>query len=189
MLLSAYAHFLVKSAGKAPLARFLTPKLQMQIPWPTIEYYCYSRLVEWYQNAFGKDRVLVLPMELVTRDEQAMLNRTCAFCDVAPLTHNGTTARRNARNYRQYAALRLFPPINSFGPRTPANGFGSIDFRLLHMLLLGTTSRLVPRPLENWIVERDRAKIETHLTDAVSVDNRALQKLIPDDLASFGYLT
>jgi hypothetical protein len=190
MALSTYAHYLVASKGRMALRWFLAPELQAQIPLHTPEYYRFSRLVGWYRSAFGSDRVMVLPMEALIRDPEAAERRISDFAGVrySPVATPPEKVRTNRRDYRRYAALRMFPGINRWARPNPANGYTGRNIPGLRDGLLALCSAGIPQALVDTILARDRARIEASLAPIAGPHNLLLQKYVEDDLATYGYL-
>ena len=188
MCLSAYAHYLVRSCGRARLAQFLDPKFQNQLPTHHPRYYAFGRLVEWYVRAFGRDNVLVLPMETIVADEPAAMARIERFAGADPAPHDAKQVRQNRRDYREYAALRLWTGLNALGWKHPSNGYGGLGWNDLRKALLWLTKSLLPRGVVANRMDRDRAAIEAALAPFIPDDNARLQDYVEDDLAALGYM-
>ncbi|PWE33837.1 hypothetical protein DDZ14_04035 [Maritimibacter sp. 55A14] len=188
MLLSAFADFVVKSNGRASLARYLASTHHMQVPWHQPDYYCFSGLVGWYRGAFGARNVLALPMEALARDQDAALAEICRFLEVPALAKATGRGRENVRNYRSYAALRCLPWINAVGRPRPTGGNTGWNIPGLHEALRVGATALTPRWVEAQVLRRDRARIEAHLASRIAADNRRLQSMTGHDLAALGYL-
>lgn len=188
MLLSAFAHFLERGGARCSLDRYLNSNLQMQIPWHSPTFYCFSKLVSHYQSEFGKDNVLAIPLEVLLGETQSGLQQVTDFLGVSGEVPKLDNRRRNARNYRRYAALRLNPAINLFASRRPSNGNSSCSIPALHRLLRLSTELMLPTFVKNAVIERDLKTIEEHLRPWVEPDNADLQQLVPYDLAALGYM-
>lgn len=188
MCLSAYAHYLTRVAGTASLDHFLAPELCLQAPTHHPQFYAFSHLVRWYVEAFGRDHVLVLPMEAVTADLPATARRIEGFAGVphAPLTAD--QGRSNRRDYGEYAALRRFRGLNRLGRPNPNNGYSGRGIMGLRVVLARLAQTLQSRAAAGRILARDRATIEAALAPIITEDNARLQAYMDDDLAALGYL-
>ena len=109
MLLSTFAHFVIRGQGRCSLGSFLNSQQNTQIPWHNPEYYCFSQLVGWYQGAFGRENVLALPMEVIRDNPKKTASDLAAFLGVTSVSDQALGHAANARDYGEYAALRLVP--------------------------------------------------------------------------------
>ena len=188
MLLSVFADFLERGAGRCSLNRFLSSPLQNQIPWHNPTYFCFSRLVKHYQEQFGAENVLALPLEAFEHDMGKALGRITDFLGVSPCESSVESGYQNRRNYKRYASIRMNPLINMFGGKYPTNGNANLTLRPLRSLLLKVTELAVPAVLCDKVINRDMRKIEEHLKPWVAKDNLELQTLVADNLKAYGYM-
>lgn len=188
MCLSAYAHYLTRVSGTASLDFFLNPELLMQLPFHHPDYYAFSHLVRWYVEAFGRDRVLVLPMEAVTRDLASCARRIEQFAGVAHAPIPDATSRANRRDYAEYAVLRRVRALNRLGRPNPSNGYSGRGIMGLRVALLELAKRVQSQASIDRRLTRDRARIEAALAPTITEDNVRLQSYMDDDLAALGYM-
>jgi hypothetical protein len=76
----------ITDGGDLSLARFLeTPEPQLgRMPGFRLEVYEFDRLITYYQQLFGADRVLVLPFEAMFRDLPVFLQAVTDFMQMPP---------------------------------------------------------------------------------------------------------
>ena len=80
MLYTQYLQYLT-DGGDLSLGNLLKdpqPRIRRQ-PICTLDYFCYHKLVEYYQNRFGRKNVLVLPYELLRKDPHDFAERVVRF--------------------------------------------------------------------------------------------------------------
>lgn len=83
------------------------------------EYLEFDRLIGHYNTLFGRDRVKVLPLEMLSHDGGSFLHELSAFCEV---DINGLSLRRLNRSASDGAnnAMRILNfGLRIFGERTP----------------------------------------------------------------------
>lgn len=104
----------------------------------------YDRLVGLYQDLFGPEQVLVLPQELIARDQAAAVALLTRFSGNAPLAAAGwTPVRERGVSYPQYAVPLL----------RRANYFRREAMNLNPMIDLGPLGRLLYRGA-GWLARR-----------------------------------
>lgn len=76
------------------------------------ENFFYHRLVGLYQELFGADNVLVLPMEAIARDQTAAIRRIAAFSGNAALAETGWERQRERGESYPQIAVPVLRRIN-----------------------------------------------------------------------------
>lgn len=71
---------------------------------------CYSKLIGVYVNHFGKDRVLVIPFEMLARDEPQFSRKLMSFCGL-PLKYPEQEHRKNT-SIKGFGALERVRRLN-----------------------------------------------------------------------------
>ena len=188
MLLSSYAHFMVKAGGICSLDRYLTSPQHMQIPWHSPHYYHYDQLASYYIKLFGKKNVFVLPFEVLKQEgEEAFLKEITSFLGVSAAERQADTPFKNARDYKDYTVLANHPWINLFAPASPANGNFGQDISGMRTGLISFFKLFTTKPCVKSRETEDRKIISKHFGTSLKVANRNLQKLTKFDLKKFGY--
>ncbi len=93
---SLYKQYLL-TGGLLPMTEFLTANthhLQFDI-----SSLCYDRLVEYYIGLFGRERVEVLPYELMSDNAQAFSDAVCDFCEAPKIVLTETDRDYVRRGY------------------------------------------------------------------------------------------
>ncbi len=132
MLLAQYLQYL-RRGGTWPLEKFLNPPIKdvAKASYFRWERFRYDRLVEYYQSLFGKERVLVLPMEMLKIDPSGLVRRIREF--------SGLPADDEA--------------LQGFPFRTPANASLSsytMNWRRRTNWLVSHATSFNPKPLISW---------------------------------------
>lgn len=188
MLLSSYAHFMVKAGGICSLERYLTSPQHMQIPWHSPHYYHYDQLASYYIKLFGKKNVLVLPFEVLKIEgEEAFLKEITSFLGASASEKQAERPFKNARDYKDYTVLANHPWINLFAPPSPANGNFSRDISTIRKTLLTFFKLFTPKGCVEIRGKDDRKIIRKHFGNSLKVANKNLQKLTKFDLKKYGY--
>ena len=150
------------------------------------DYLCYDRIIGAYQQVFGAERVLVLPVELMQREPLEFLRKINAFAGVDeqrfPI-HADTGRRENAgrslaslelkRLYNRYLAKNAFDLTGVFRPQE-IQGAGNLEF---------SPPGFVAERQER----RFRLRVETALENFYSASNAETCVLTGLDLRAYGY--
>ena len=93
-ILSNYFQYL-KEGGTKNLTNFLNVKYDGRVPQFSENYFKYHYLIEFYQNLFGKENVLVLPYELFNK------NKSLFFDELGKLFNNtiNVSSENFSKNY------------------------------------------------------------------------------------------
>ena len=152
------------------------------------EFLCFDRIIHAYQNTFGKDKVLVLPMELFQQQATTFLESINDFCGIDqgrfPISAD-TDKRENPT--RSLASLECKRFYNRFIARSSfnVNGFHSPD------KIQGTANfnPLLPSRIKQWQEIRFKHRIDSLLGDYYARSNDNSQQLTGIDLRHLGYQT
>jgi len=132
----------------------------------------FDRTAELYARIFGADRVLVLPLELLVRDEMACLGRLCDFLGVVHAPYAPEEKNRNEGPAVRFQELP-FQRRRSGGSRAAR--------------LCAAAARLLRRdddaPVEGVLRPSERAL----LASAYAAGNTRLARRLGLDLGSLGY--
>ena len=97
-------------ASKGVISSSFDSYLNSNGPAGLFQHLEYDRLVAHYQNLFGQDNVLVLPMEMLKQDPTRMAERICRFMDV-PLFVPEDSDPVNASS-KSVFVLNMWRPLN-----------------------------------------------------------------------------
>lgn len=179
----------IRLGGVESVHRYLTrPKPYFaRKPSFSLEMYEFDRLIDLYQKLFGKDRVLVLPLELLARQPQQFVDRITAFCGHPPIPL-GPTKRLNVR--RPHVMQLVQRPLNmlfyhnelSPGALVNVQNFKKRYARFSHLF-----KRLSPGFLERKLAERQKRAVHEFVGDHYAESNRRTVELTGLPLEEFGY--
>lgn len=184
MLRAVYIQYL-KAFGRRSPARFYDPPRYPEFSAFDADVYQYDRLADCYAALFGRDRVLVLPQELLQRDETAFVNAIAKFTGrnvgSAPQGKAGADGRNISPSPAGVPFLRLG---NHFVPSAfNESGLGRI------FALAGSVFRSLgyrKTPFFGGKAEEFRALIARH-EGRYAASNARLQAYCPVDLSALGY--
>lgn len=182
--LSFYREYLL-GCGVFPLEVFIgrgdEPLGYTPILYP--EYLEYDRAVSYYQKLYGKDNVLVLPMERLSRDPAAYVRSILDFCQCAGKIEEFSEAKHVGQTAAALAVRRVFNPLIPLNPLTPQRSLG---WRAVDKL-----SRIIDRiAFKSWnkrIENRWKDIIKRRYEGRFVESNRRLAELTGIDFAALGY--
>jgi hypothetical protein len=185
MVLSLYSEYM-KQGETTTIEEFIgvDGRRPGAAPLCDIEQLEYHHLIAYYQNLFGKDRVLVLPFERLSKSPTEFLQTILNFADspglpdVPALVRNralgaGTLALRRSLN-------RWCKEPDFTRPRQP------ISWRLLTRFS-NVADRLMPASVNESVARRLRGAVEQHVGNRFALSNRQTSELVGCDLAELGY--
>src|SRR6185503_2991913 len=85
MIVSCYRQY-VRIGGTGSLGRYVSPPPGWgdRVPQFNLQQFAYDRLIGHYQELLGRDRLCVLPFELLARDPDAFAAQVAGFAGVEP---------------------------------------------------------------------------------------------------------
>jgi hypothetical protein len=179
---SVYQQF-VRDGGAASLRRYLEPRRPAEVPQFRWEHFEYDRLVGRYQELFGRERVLVLPFELLTADSAEFVRRILEFAGLQPATR--------PEYPREYPSLQastvvLKRWVNRFFVRNSLNPSGLVHVPD-HELRFERVDRWLPRWLSAGVERRWRAYLDHATVGRFEESNARTAAITNLDLAALGY--
>lgn len=188
MIRSIYYRYVFEGGVERPEGYLQPPRAgRMRIPLFDFDFYAYHRLVAYYQQLFGRERVLVLPYELLRHDARAFVARIAAFAGAAP-PGEPPAERRNPS--LSSLAMAIKRPLNRWLVRDALNPAAPLSFeRSNHLLLrgLGRLDRALPAGLQRVGTSRLRAVVARETAGRYAESNRRTAALTGLDLAAWGY--
>ena len=183
MLRSVYKQY-VRMGGAASLRQYFHPTARgPRVPRFRFEHFEYHHLVSCYQELFGIDRVLVLPMERLAKDPRGFIAAICAFAEV-PETDCPSLATEYSSHLASTVALQR--RLNRiFGHSSVNPGAPFHTWRLDRWY--GRLDRLTPRWISNRFEEGLRRFVEAETVDRYERSNALVAEATGVDLGSFGY--
>lgn len=181
--LSAYRESL--RAGRWRLSDFIgTPQEPMAMrPILRPEFMAYHHAVGAYQDAFGSDAVLVLPLEMLRDDAQGYLDRIYDFMDVPSLAQADTKARNIGRGG---TALVVQRGLNAFVRPIVIERQTTLMEKVVDRSARGI-NLLAPKALDRKIEAGWKAAISKRYKGLYADSNRALADQTGLDLKGYGY--
>ena len=149
-------------------------------------YLRFDRIISAYQQAFGRERVLVLPLELLQRDALRFLGQINRFAGVDESEYPiHADASRRDNPGRGLASLECKRLYNRYLARTAFDIGGPL--RPAQIQAVGNLDLKLPAFLDRRQERRFRARVNAHLGNYYRQSNARTQALTGLDLGSLGY--
>ncbi len=150
-----------------------------------LDYLEYDLLIEYYQNLFGRENLLVLPFELLKKDQQAFAKRIISFAGSNGELINLQTSAKNVGVHGATFAVRrnlnLFcARMNHGGSRFP------LTWRIANKLS-SVIDRVLPQNIHKRVGEQLDCLIADGVADCFRESNQRTSHLIGFNLADLGY--
>ncbi|MEM6650009.1 MAG: hypothetical protein AAF603_07145, partial [Pseudomonadota bacterium] len=150
-----------------------------------LSFFKYDQLLKMYNDVFGKDKVLALPLELLSTDKSAFAKRFFEFLGL-PLQDLPAQARSNpgwtARTYDFYRMTNGLFRKNPLGPAS------STSYRLREKLTWRLND-IIPKSLSTSKEKDLREFIDTRTDNYFCKSNAQLSEMLGIDLGAMGYKT
>jgi len=188
MILSSYKQY-VRVGGTSSLRRYLNPPEmgKPRVPLFRLDYFRYDRLVAYYRNLYGPDRVLAMPFEHLKKDAALFTKR---ICDFAGAREPSEIKRERSNVALSGLAALLKRPVNALCVRDRVNPGALIDHPRLNTgmeSLFETTDKATPKFVQDWFDTHAKRAIAAHVADHFREGNRRLGEMLGEDLGSLGY--
>ncbi|HED53163.1 MAG TPA: hypothetical protein ENJ00_03060 [Phycisphaerales bacterium] len=186
MILSLYRQF-VRNGGTYSLTQFIGTGNEPPgwSPLCRLDFFHYDRFVRLYQDLFGEDNVLVLPLELLRDDEPDYLRKILAFAGSdAPPDALGQAGASNVGwggcTLGLYRCLSRFAVRNPLGPKQPwpVRWSQRICYKL---------DAIIPRSMHKKVEARWKATIADRVADRFAPSNARLAAMTGLNLKELGY--
>jgi hypothetical protein len=171
--------------------RILDPVEPNLSPQFNLDFLRYDLLVQYYQQLYGRENVLVLPYESFTENGASFLHRIFSFCNIDNIEAKikKLPVKRKVNRGQTLFNLLVERQRNLFFVSSPFNyagWFKPTEESLKHRI---ARSKKNPFPafMDNWFEAGFRQKVEAHCTGQFSESNRKLQELTGLDLTHYGY--
>lgn len=179
----------VRIGGVASIAGYLEPPVRgdHRLPVPDLGFARFDRYVDHLDGLFGRDRVLVLPYELLRRSPEAYLDRISNFSDIPLPAPSPGPAVYASPSTLECGVLRR---INLLATRSSLNrGAPFPRLERAGRRLASAIGRFATRGGEARRLHRLHATVESLLDlPAIGESNRRLAARMEQPLAEFGYL-
>jgi hypothetical protein len=190
MIKSFYNQY-VKQGGVFNIQHFLGDENSRRIGFPTIfrlDHLRYDLLAERYLEYFGRDSILILPMEILAQDQQQFLEKLYSFMgNKSPLKINPMPANASL----QAATVELRRWLNSFPGKLPPNWH---EYQATPVLwraknrLCRYADKVLPTVIHERSANQLKHFIDKRVGNYYSESNCRLQKHVDFDLKELGYM-
>lgn len=187
MILSCYAQY-VKVGGACSLRRYLHAPPDQRRPGFRFEYFAYDRLIAYYQERLGRERVHVTCYEQFRDEPQAWLADVSAFC--GGKTPPPETEREVLNRSIGPMGLALLRWLNPFVHPDSVNGWSPYALSWLHRparVLADGIARITPHAVDEAIRGRWQRRIERDTKGRYEASNGRTAELTGLDLARWRY--
>ncbi|HEX2803851.1 MAG TPA: hypothetical protein VHN55_07725 [Sphingomicrobium sp.] len=180
----------ISAGGVESLRRYLTTPEPGWLRKPSFafELYEFDTLIRYYQQLFGTDRVLALPLELLQARPAEFASRISTFCGHPPVEPEDT----RSKNVRRPQLMQLVQrPLNMLFFHNDLSPGALLHVTRFHMRY-GKYARplfnlITPKVLDDWILRRQRRIIDSMVGNRYAVSNRRTQEIVGLPLADLGY--
>lgn len=148
-----------------------------------LSFFEYDRLIGMYRAAFGSDRVLALPMEMLSRSPDDFIARICGFVGCQPVELPTERRLNTAWGPVTYQVLRHSNAVFRAGALRPKTGPAFRARR--HVLNL--LDRIMPDAVQSRVDVGQKKMIADRVGRHFAESNARVAELLSIDLASFGY--
>jgi len=171
--------------------RILHPVEPNLSPQFNLDFLRYDLLVDYYQQLYGKENVLVLPYEAFTGNGADFVRRIFAFCGMAQAEEKIKKLPLNRLVNRGQTLLNLLIERwrNYFLVSNPFNysGWFVPTEASLKRRITRSKKNIFPALMDHWFEAGFKRKVEQHCAGKFAESNRRLQQLTGLDLTSYGY--
>ncbi len=184
MAISLYREFILQG-GLLPLKDFIGTGHEALSFTPILreDFLAYDLIVGYYQGLYGRQNVLVLPIEQLQRDQAGYVKTLLDFCGCP-----GQLTREAEPRHVGWSALALVARrmLNPLIPTSPLSlGYRQLRNRVAYRLC-GAVNRL-PRGASASIERNWKDRVDRRYAGVFRESNRRLAELTGLDLAALGY--
>ena len=194
IITSSYQQY-IREGGPYTLERYLHPPKRgfTRIPMFAFEYFEYDLITKIYQDLFGKDKVLVLPMEMLKSQAMNFVKNIQAFAgqtqDEALLSALPFKSKVN-KGMGPYTIawkrhFNRFFVDDRLNPGVWMRGIGKAERRFVN--LAGSIESVFPKGMAINKKAKLRKNVDRIIGDHYQASNRRLQEITNVDLSSFNY--
>ncbi len=173
------------------IRRILRPVEPNLSPQFNFDFLCYDKLVDYYQQLYGKDRVLVLPYELFKVDNQDFLQRLFDFSGIenAAETIGKLPVKRTMNRNQTMVNLLIQRWKNYFLLSNPFNYSGLFESNeeRLKQRIVRSKKNPFPAFMDNWFEAGFAHEVEQACSGQFCQSNQRLEALTGLELGAYGY--
>lgn len=179
----------IKDGGSMSLRRFfeLPHDGLFRAPDFSRNFYKYDALIKYYQKLFTKDRVLVLPFEMLVADPTDFVERIAGFTGIEKVPSVSVEPHNKGRGVLRTVAGRYGNRLFSINQ---LNTGALVHWPWLNQKIWGfgsLLSRVMPSAIEDKLERRTKAYIKQYVGDSYRESNQKTSELIDIDLTVFNY--
>ena len=171
--------------------RILKPVDANLSPQFNLDFLRYDLLVNYYQQLYGKENVLVLPYELFVEDGAEFLRRIFVFSNIGQVEEKikKLPIKKKVNRGQTLVNLLIERWRNRFFVASPFNyaGWFKPTEASLKRRIARSKKNLFPAFMDSWFEAGFKRKVEAHCAGQFAASNQRLQQLTGLDLARFGY--
>ncbi|WP_371158461.1 hypothetical protein [Jannaschia sp. 2305UL9-9] len=146
-------------------------------------FFCFDRLIDMYREYFGNDKVVALPLEMLSSEPQRFIEEICRLGGGTYVKLPTDRKANTAWGPVTYELLRWSNAIiraNRLRPRT-----GPVF--TLRRRALNLVDKVVPRGFQTSIKEKQRQQIERRTSGMFDISNARSETMLELDLRKYGY--
>lgn len=189
IIMSNYMQYLRYGGWHEP-EHFVHPLSDGRQPVLSLNFWNYSDLAGTYAKIFSKERVLVLPQEMLRSNVGDFVSRLAQFASVIPPVSINNLVEANPRRMhvssyllRRYSFLIMRSSANAFMPTVVPDRLGARIYRALRFII----DQVTPGFIEERVAKSLQKRVDAKIGDFYLVSNRRLANSVSFDLASLGY--
>jgi hypothetical protein len=183
-MLSAYKEY-IRSGGTFPLQRFIGHNLNRHGFTGIIQknFLEYDTVISYYQNLFGKEKVLILPFEMLRLEPQFFLDSLLDFST----NRKGSVNFESERSAYKGGTVSIRRILNNYIPQADwGSGYMPIPLILLNKFC-SFTDKVIPKDYHAKVDAKHKDIINAWVGDDYRASNKKTSSLTGLDLASYGY--
>jgi hypothetical protein len=193
MILACYNQY-IKKGGAISVSAYLRVFDRKRVPLFDFRHFMYHRLIRYYQETFGRDKVLVLPYELFVKDGNDYVSKIIEFSTGAPsrmavdslpirqMTNRSVTGFELVMRRLMNFTVGTRNSVNQFS-MIPLNGKRT-DFLFEQIQKLDP---IIPDSLNKSITTKFEKTVAEMVGNRYCESNQITSELIGYDLSTFGY--
>ncbi len=193
IIYGTYSQF-IREGGAVTLKRFLHPYAPNMVPGFRFEHFMYHRLIQYYYELFGRDRVLVVPYELFAQQPEEFTRRIVDFCGLSlpPDAAIHQTYRKRVNQSFNSIEVSLLRQLQFWlGTQAATNRQSAIPMRkeYLRKLQRGVTlmAQRLPESINRSTEKGFRRQVANAVGTQFQESNAETARLTGLDLQAYGY--
>jgi hypothetical protein len=189
MIASSYFQYL-KAGGASSLEDYMNPPLKARaVPMFDLGYFDYSKLINYYQNLFGNERVLVLLYEEFRDAPKSFCSKIYKFLDLKE-NLEGLDFRKVVNKKLSLIFAFFIRHINKFFTKTRLNPI-AIEANFMTKIFTSLSffiDRFIPDKVHKKLEKAFREKIKKKITGLYTESNQKLNSKLGLEMEKYGYM-